>query len=531
MVAALILAWGSAARAAGEGGGRIDLIRQRGELIVGVKTDYPPFGMIDSKGRIVGFEPDLARRLADRLGVSLRLVPVTTSNRLRKLEEGAVDLVIATMGDTVSRRRLAGLLVPHYYASGVNIVLPRAANITDWSQLRGRTICLTKGAYFNRTLVNRYTIDPRVFEGTRDTKLALRQGQCSGWAYDDTRLKPLLNKAKWRDFKMPLKSILRVPWAVAVPEAARDGPWGRFVSDRIVAWHREGVLEALERHWGLKPSAYVEEQHSLWSGKADDGRYLCRRGADGTFPVDCLDASLEAASGRERDVYGTGLTYVLHQAGISFPPLYDEGSAGLLLSGAAMTLALGGIAILGSLVFGVAAASVLTSVPLWLGRGLGMGNAIFYLVPPILSLYLVFFGLGGWFAEDFGITLDAFAVAAVIFSLYAGASNATMIAAALAHMREMTPGASFRVRLVRGIERASNGLIANSVNTMKAVGLASTIAVPEVIFASGRIIAEHGAAMEMMNVLVVFYLAVVGLLVVALNGLQKWMIRWTSMKS
>jgi polar amino acid transport system substrate-binding protein len=281
----------------------------------------------------------------------------------------------------------------------------------------------------------------------------------------------------------------------------------------------------------LQPSAYVAEQRSLWTRKRADGRYHCRRGADGTFPVDCLDATLEAASGRERDVYGTGLAFRLHQAGISFPPLYDGGSARLLLAGATMTLALGGIAILGSLVFGVTAAAVLTSVPAWLGRILGAGNAVFYLVPPILSLYLVFFGLGGWASEGVGITLDAFAVAAVIFSLYAGASNATMIAAALAHMREMTPGASFRVRLVRGIERASNGLIANSVNTMKAVGLASTIAVPEVIFASGRIIAEHGAAVEMMNFLVVFYLAVVGLLVVSLNGLQKWMIRWTSLKS
>ena len=79
---------------------RLALIKQRGALVVGVKTDYPPFGMLNSSGEPEGFEHDLAADIAKRLGVMLRKVGVTGSNRLQKLQEGEIDMVLATTGDT-----------------------------------------------------------------------------------------------------------------------------------------------------------------------------------------------------------------------------------------------------------------------------------------------------------------------------------------------------------------------------------------------------------------------------------------------
>lgn len=105
---------------------RLDLIQKRGTLVVGVKSDYPPFGMLDANGRLIGFEPDLAAELARRLDVRLQLVAVSSTNRLQKLEEGAIDVVIATLGDTPQRRRIATIVEPNYYASGVTVVAPPA---------------------------------------------------------------------------------------------------------------------------------------------------------------------------------------------------------------------------------------------------------------------------------------------------------------------------------------------------------------------------------------------------------------------
>ena len=64
------------------GSGQLEAIRQRGVLVVGVKTDYPPFGMLSSAAVQEGFEHDLAADLAARLGVQLRTVGVSSTNRL-----------------------------------------------------------------------------------------------------------------------------------------------------------------------------------------------------------------------------------------------------------------------------------------------------------------------------------------------------------------------------------------------------------------------------------------------------------------
>ena len=54
----------------------LDKIKQRGVIVVGSKADYKPFGFRDPSGAIVGLEPDMARLVAEKLGVKLEIEPV-----------------------------------------------------------------------------------------------------------------------------------------------------------------------------------------------------------------------------------------------------------------------------------------------------------------------------------------------------------------------------------------------------------------------------------------------------------------------
>ena len=109
----------------------LSTIKSRGTLIVGVKADYPPFGFRAPSGEIEGIEPSLAADVAKRLGVKLDLVPVTAANRMQFLEQGKIDLMIATMSDTPERRRVVDIIQPDYYASGYNLMLPKSMNIAS----------------------------------------------------------------------------------------------------------------------------------------------------------------------------------------------------------------------------------------------------------------------------------------------------------------------------------------------------------------------------------------------------------------
>ena len=80
----------------------LDDIKKRGTLIVGVKADYKPFGFRDPSGAIVGFEPDMAKLVAEKLGVKLEIEPVVSSNRMQFLQQGKIDLMIANFTDRKS---------------------------------------------------------------------------------------------------------------------------------------------------------------------------------------------------------------------------------------------------------------------------------------------------------------------------------------------------------------------------------------------------------------------------------------------
>ena len=104
-------------------------IKAKGTLVVGTKADYRPFGYLDPSGKVIGFELDLAADLAKRLGVKLELVPVVASNRIQFLQQGKIDVMIATMSDTPERRKIVDILDPNYYGSGTNVLAKKSDGI------------------------------------------------------------------------------------------------------------------------------------------------------------------------------------------------------------------------------------------------------------------------------------------------------------------------------------------------------------------------------------------------------------------
>jgi len=239
----------------------LDKIRQRGVLVVGTKADYKPFGFRDPSGSIVGFEPDLAKDLADRLGVRLELEPVVSANRMQFLQQGKIDLMLATMNVTDERRKTVGIVEPSYYASGVNVLANRKVALKRWEQLKGQKVCGIQGAFYNKYVAEKYGADIVAFRGQNEAETALQQGNCIAWLYDDTAFQERLADPKWAAFEMPLETILSEPWGAAVKLEERDGPWGQFIAKAIADWHRSGKLIATEKKWNILPSAFLKNAH------------------------------------------------------------------------------------------------------------------------------------------------------------------------------------------------------------------------------------------------------------------------------
>jgi polar amino acid transport system substrate-binding protein len=232
-------------------------IQERGKIVVGVKADYKPWGFRDTSGAIVGMEADMAADVAATLGVELEMMPVVSSNRMQFLEQGQIDLMIATMTDRPDRREIVGIVGPNYYTSGTNAMSPKALGFTKWEDLRGRPVCGIQGAFYNQLVEDRYGAEIVAFSGTAEAKQALRDKKCVAFVYDDSSIGSSISSGNWDDFEMALPSEDDSPWGLAVPLDEASCIFGRFMSGMQYSWHSEGTLIELEAKWGIKPTSYL----------------------------------------------------------------------------------------------------------------------------------------------------------------------------------------------------------------------------------------------------------------------------------
>lgn len=95
----------------------LDAIAGRGVLVVGTAANMPPFNMTTKEGEIIGLEPDMARMMAEAMGVSIRFETMKFAELLSALEAGKVDMVLSNVTMTPQRNMKVAFVGP-YYPSG-----------------------------------------------------------------------------------------------------------------------------------------------------------------------------------------------------------------------------------------------------------------------------------------------------------------------------------------------------------------------------------------------------------------------------
>lgn len=238
-------------------------IKERGTIVIGVKNDYKPWGYLDPSGKIIGMEIDMAEEIAKKIGVKLEMIPVVAANRMEFLQQGKIDVILATMGDTPARRKVVGIIEPNYYAGATNILMKKDAGIKAWADIKGKKICAIQGAYYNRRVEQLYQPELVVFPAVPEASNALLNGACIGFLFDDTLFSSWLSSgdAKWASYAMTLPSEDPQPWAIAVRLEDVDKPLGQLVKEMSVAWHKSGALLALEKKWGIQQSPFLVEMN------------------------------------------------------------------------------------------------------------------------------------------------------------------------------------------------------------------------------------------------------------------------------
>jgi polar amino acid transport system substrate-binding protein len=104
-------------------GSQLDAILERGVIRVGFDT-FKPWAMKDKNGEYIGFEIEVARRLAEDMGVEVEFVPTKWSGIIPALLTGKFDIIIGGMSITPQRNLKVNFSQPYEY-SGMSIVASR----------------------------------------------------------------------------------------------------------------------------------------------------------------------------------------------------------------------------------------------------------------------------------------------------------------------------------------------------------------------------------------------------------------------
>lgn len=127
-------------------------IKARGELVCGTLGTSQPFSFQDAATRtVVGYDVDMCKLVADKLGVKVNFKLLSVAARVPELNEGRVDILAANLG--YSPERAEQIAFSHaYYVSPQKLLVRKDSGLSGIEAVNGRRVAATKGSSSEREI-------------------------------------------------------------------------------------------------------------------------------------------------------------------------------------------------------------------------------------------------------------------------------------------------------------------------------------------------------------------------------------------
>ena len=227
-------------------------IMKQDKITIGVRADTQPFGYRDEKGQYAGYDIDIAKIITTALlgdEKKVEFVPVTASDRIRKLITNEVDILIATLSITDQRQRILDFSVP-YYVAGQALMLPAKSDIISLRELSGKKVIIVYGSTSERSV--RTGIPDVNILGYRtydDAYRAMKEGRADALIADDTLLYRYVLSDK--SLKLLPKRYSKEYYAIAFRKDEASQRLQIRVNSVLQSLQSTGKLNRLQEKWGI----------------------------------------------------------------------------------------------------------------------------------------------------------------------------------------------------------------------------------------------------------------------------------------
>lgn len=231
----------------------VDAIKQAGVLKAGVKSDVPGFGQLDNAtNSYKGFEIELAGLLAKEIlgdASKVQFTPVTAKTRGPLIDNGELDMIVATFTVTEERKLTYNFSTP-YYTDAVGLLVKKEPGYEGLKDLNGKTIGVAQSATSRKAIEDGgkalgVTVNFSEFATYPEIKAALDSGRVDAFSVD----KSILNGYLDATTQILPDAFAPQPYGVATKFDNKE--LAAFVDALVVKWLADGTIAGLIQKYRL----------------------------------------------------------------------------------------------------------------------------------------------------------------------------------------------------------------------------------------------------------------------------------------
>jgi glutamate transport system substrate-binding protein len=210
-------------------------------ITVGTKFDQPLFGLKGPDGKPVGFDVEIAKIIAGALGIDddkIKWVETVSANREPFIQNGQVDLVVATYTINDERKQKISFAGPYYIAGQQLMVLADNTDITGPDTLAGKTVCSVEGSTPAENMRENYPdVELKLTDAYSNCLEPLRNKQVDAVTTDNVILSGFVAQNEG-EFKLVGEPFTQEPYGIGLKK--EDTAFRGFVNDTLQKSYSDG---------------------------------------------------------------------------------------------------------------------------------------------------------------------------------------------------------------------------------------------------------------------------------------------------
>ncbi len=212
-----------------------------GKITIGTKFDQPLFGQKGLDGKPVGFDVEIGKLIAAKLGIpadKIEWVETVSANREEFIKQGKVDMIVATYTINDKRKTQVDFAGPYYEAGQALMVNKDNNSITKPEDVKGKNVCSVTGSTPAATIVEKYgavLVPAATYSACLEP---LRNHQVEAVTTDNVILAGFVSKEP-DAFKLASnETFTKEPYGIGLKKG--DTAFRSWINDQLEAFDKDG---------------------------------------------------------------------------------------------------------------------------------------------------------------------------------------------------------------------------------------------------------------------------------------------------